>query len=300
MTAALRAGIAFSLALALLAAPLATRADEGGASLYLSGAYGSLAAVPGVPGWSVALVYYHGSASFSDPAIGDASVTSDLGYAALTYTLGTPVFGGQLALGLVGAAGRDGASLSGVDDSRYGFNDLVPSAALRWNRGVNNYLAYVQGEIPSGTYDASRLANFGLGHGGIDGGAGYTYFDTTSGNEFSAVAGLTYNTRNSHTGYRNGVDAHIDFGASKFVSDAVQVGVVGYWYQQLTADHGQPPELGDFKSRVAGLGPQLGFLFPLGGQQGYLGLKAYGEFAGQNRPTGWNGWIIFSVSPKGP
>jgi hypothetical protein len=33
-------------------------ADEGGNSLYLPGLFGSLAAVPGEPGWSAAFVYY--------------------------------------------------------------------------------------------------------------------------------------------------------------------------------------------------------------------------------------------------
>jgi hypothetical protein len=31
--------------------------------------------------------------------------------------------------------------------------------------------------------------------------------------------------------------------------------------------------------------------------QGYLNLKAYGEFAAENRPSGWNAWITFSLSP---
>src|SRR5277367_4565394 len=34
-------------------------ADESGTSFWLPGTYGSLAAVPGTPGWAVASVYYH-------------------------------------------------------------------------------------------------------------------------------------------------------------------------------------------------------------------------------------------------
>ena len=34
-------------------------ADEGGVSFWLPGIFGSLAAVPGTPGWSWATVYYH-------------------------------------------------------------------------------------------------------------------------------------------------------------------------------------------------------------------------------------------------
>lgn len=82
--------------------------------------------------------------------------------------------------------------------------------------------------------------------------------------EFSIVGGLTYNLTNPDTNYRNGVDFQVDRAASKFLTLQVQVGVVGYFYQQLTADSGAAPILGDFKSRVAGIGPQLGYLFPVG------------------------------------
>jgi hypothetical protein len=34
--------------------------------------------------------------------------------------------------------------------------------------------------------------------------------------------------------------------------------------------------------------------------QGYLNLKGYGEFAAENRPSGWNTWLTFSISPMAP
>ena len=39
------------------------KADEGGVSFWLPGLFGSLAAVPQQPGWSLATVYYHTSVS---------------------------------------------------------------------------------------------------------------------------------------------------------------------------------------------------------------------------------------------
>jgi hypothetical protein len=90
-----------------------------------------------------------------------------------------------------------------------GFGDLYPTASLRGNQGVNNYMTYLTGDIPVGAYDADRLANLGIGHGAIDAGGGYTYFDPQTGHEFSAVAGVTYNLINSATHYQNGIDAHL-------------------------------------------------------------------------------------------
>jgi hypothetical protein len=57
---------------------------------------------------------------------------------------------------------------------------------------------------------------------------------------------------------------HIDWAASRFLSKQFHVGLVGYWYNQLTADIGTPPIRGEFNSRIAGIGPQAGYLFPVG------------------------------------
>ena len=45
--------------------------------------------------------------------------------------------------------------------------------------------------------------------------------NTQTGNEFSAVLGFTYNFENVHTQYQNGLDMHLDWGASHFVTKQV-------------------------------------------------------------------------------
>jgi hypothetical protein len=187
-----------------------------------------------------------------------------------------------------------------IGDSLVGVGDLYPMATLRWNAGVNNFMTYVAGDIPVGAYDPNRLANIGIGHGAIDGGGGYTYFNPMTGHEFSAVAGLTYNFRNPDTQYQSGVDFHVDWAASQFLSKQLFVGVVGYYYDQLTSDSGALPILNGFKSRVGGIGPQIGYIFPVGNMQGYINLKGYGEFDAANRPSGWNTWLTFAISPPAP
>ena len=159
-------------------------------------------------------------------------------------------------------------------------------------------MTYITGDIPIGAYNPRRLANLGIGHSALDSGVGYTYFNPGTGHEFSAVGGFTYNFENPDTNYKSGVDFHLDMGASQFLSKQVMVGLVGYAYQQLTADSGSGDRVGPFKSRVFGAGPQVGFIFPLGtSHQGYLNLKGYKEFGAENRPEGWNAWLTFVVSP---
>ena len=87
-------------------------------------------------------------------------------------------------------------------------------------------------------------------------------------------------------------------GVSQFLNEQLFVGAVGYYLQQLAGDSGEGATLGDFKSRIAGIGPQLGYLFPIGDKvQGALNAKAYWEFAAENRPEGWNLWLGFAISP---
>jgi hypothetical protein len=280
-------------------------ADESGTSFWLPGTFGSLAAVPGMPGWALATVYYHTSVD----AGGDVATAREIQIGRFSPNLNVSL-NASLKMGtILGSTSADvngtiAASLppfgvmrtGSIGDTVTGFGDLYPQASLKWNAGVNNFMTYITGDIPVGNYSSTSLANLGLGHGAIDAGGGYTYFNPATGHEFSAVTGLTYNFTNPVTNYQSGVDWHLDWGASQFVSKQVHIGLVGYVYQQLTADSGQAPILGDFKSRVLGVGPQIGFIFPVGNMQGYLNLKSYWEFAAENRPEGWNAWVTFSLS----
>src|SRR5262249_30708416 len=118
-------------------------ADEAANSLYLPGLFGSLAAVPGEPGWSLAFVYYAYGGKLNLNTIGSIAERQDMVYGALNYTFKQPVLGGQLAVGVASATGRAwGQIAGGFEDSRWGFNDVVPSAALRWNNGVHNWMVY--------------------------------------------------------------------------------------------------------------------------------------------------------------
>jgi len=325
-----------AIAAALLIIPTeVARADESGVSFWLPGQMGSLAAVPQTPGWSLGSVYYHTSVEASGsvaaarqiqigrlPANANVSLNAnlnaqaDLVLLAPTYTFASPVLGGQMAVGVTGIFGRMSTGINGtltaavgpIDVTRTGtifvsltsVGDLYPMVTLKWHDGVHNWMTYATGDIPVGAYDPSRLSNIGIGHGAIDGGGGYTYLNQTTGHEFSAVAGFTYNFKNPDTQYQSGVDFHFDWGASKFLNKQVFVGVVGYVYQQITADSGQHPILGSFESRVVGIGPQIGFMFPIGDKQAYLNLKGYGELNAANRPSGWNTWLTFSISDAPP
>jgi hypothetical protein len=191
-------------------------ADEDGVSFWIPGFFGSLAATPQQPGWSFAGINYYTNVSASgnaavsreitvgqfNPAV-NASVSAniaakaDLDIFAPTYVFATPFLGGQASATLLTIYGNNNTSLNAtatgtvgpipftksiaLQQDTSGVGDLIPQFAVRWNAGVNNYMAYITGDLPVGLYHSNNLANIGLGHGAIDGGVGYTYFDPKAG-----------------------------------------------------------------------------------------------------------------------
>ena len=296
---------------ALLFLANTARADEGGVSFWAPGQFGSFAAVPGAPGWAFPVIYYHVSedAGGSKNFIRGGNLTAgldakaDLAFFFPTYTFKEPV-GAQAGVGLgwavahmrvtadVAVTGERGNTLSAKrTDTLTGGTDLYGLGTLKWHDGNNNYLAYTMVGVPVGAYQLGRLANTSTNHWSIDAGGGYTYLNPKTGYEFSIVGGLTYNFENNDTHYRNGIDSHIDWAASKFLNEQLHVGVVGYVFYQLSGDSGSGATLGAFKSRIAAIGPQLGYFFPVGKEKGYVNVKGYWEFGEQNRASGWNFWL---------
>ena len=303
-------------ALAALLPLCAAHADESGASAWLPGQFASFAAVPGDPGFSLEGIFYARSASATSgtdfPRGGRLLVGLDTReqYLFLTpsYTFGEPVLRGQLWLGVTFATGRadtsvwatltgpGGNTLSAANsDNARGFSDLYPMASLKWQTGPHNIMTYTMVSVPTGAYDPDRLAGVGLGHWAIDGGMGYTFL-AESGFELSVTAGLTYNFASPWTGYQSGVDGHVDLGTSYSLTEALYIGAVGYLYNQLSSDIGAPTVLGGFRSRAAGAGPQAGWAFTVGRLTIDLNLRAYVEFAAENRPAGWNAWLVVTPS----
>ncbi|MFO1089589.1 MAG: transporter [Hyphomicrobiales bacterium] len=322
----LAAGIA---ALGAAAAGGVASADQSGVSFWLPGVYASMANIAPEPGVSVPLTFYtyQGSISGSKevPFGNDVAANLDasvyLGLIAPTFVPEQTVLGGRLAVGFMGILGSNNASALltgprgnefGVSESTFSAGDVYPSVSLYWNQGVNNWRAYVTGNIPWGKYDPRSITNIGLGHGAIDWGGGYTYFNPETGHEFSVTTGITYNFENAQTDYQSGVDFHLDWGASQFLSKTTSVGVAGYFYTQFSADTwdnsttlGQLRDkvLGDdFRSQVASIGLQGAHIFLIDNIPVYTTARGYYEFWAEDRPQGWSAYLQASIPlgmPKG-
>src|SRR5262249_32004476 len=143
-------------------------ADEDGVSFWLPGFFGSLAAAPQQPGWSLTSIYYHDNVSGSgniavsrqitigkfDPKV-DVNVNAnvhalvDSGFVIPSYVFATPIFGGQVSAALLIAYANNDTSLNAtstgtlgpipftrsiaLQQDTMGFGDLFPFFAERWN-----------------------------------------------------------------------------------------------------------------------------------------------------------------------
>ena len=289
---------------------LAARADEGGLGFWLPGQYGSFAAVAPSPGFSMPLVFYnYGGSAGREVTLprghllsAGLSTSFDGLFIAPTYTPDATVLGARPSFSLAFAPSYNATSAtvglapssSSQSDFLFGGSDLYPTAQLYWNAGVHNFMTYLTGDIPVGSYDPNRLSNIGIGHGAIDAGGAYSYLNEKAGREVSATLGFTKNFENPSTDYTNGTDAHLDLGAAQFLNQQFFVGIVGYYYQQLTADQGQLSILGPNELRTRGAGPQIGYNFNVGGVSIYTNLRGYTEFDSYRRTQGHS--IYFTVN----
>jgi hypothetical protein len=114
------AAAALLMLAAALAAPDVADADEGGVSFWLPGLFGSMVAVPGVPGWAFTTIYIHnsvGAGATGELPLGGKVVNGLTGVGNLaafgpTYVFATPVLGGQASLSLFGVGGALDASIA--------------------------------------------------------------------------------------------------------------------------------------------------------------------------------------------
>jgi len=308
----------------LLLDPAAALADEGGVGFWIPGQFASFSASTTDPGWSVQLESFIAKGSNASGVVaagrGGTRVSGrtqveDIFFVQPGYTFDTPVLAGQLYVGVTfGYSWIDNKADSvlsrrvkrtdittetNVDEVGWGLDDLAPMATLKWQFGSHNLMVYTTANVPTGYYNPNTLSTPGLGFWAVDGGLGYTW-DGGKGLEFSIVVGATYNFQSPITGYQSGIDSHIDVGASWAILDPFYIGAAGYFYQQLTGDQGAPPDLGAHISRVAGVGPQAGWSFRAGGVEVDVNVRAYAEFAAENRPAGYAAWFTVTLSQVKP
>lgn len=182
----------------------------------------------------------------------------------------------------------------GVSQSRVSVGDPQVGALIGWNSGSLHWNLGAVFNIPIGDYKYGRLDNLAFNHFSADFHGGLTWLDTATGFELSGRAGVTINAKNTATNYKTGEEFHLEFAALKHFSPALNAGLVGFHYQQISGDSGTGAVLGSFKGRITGLGPQMSWTFPVGQIPVTLDSRVYVEFNTKNRLKGTAGLVTLN------
>ena len=173
----------------------------------------------------------------------------DLAFSATIPTFGAP----RVNAGLLVNSPRFGPIGVNVIDDKTNLSDFQVGSFLGWHSGNFHWQLGVSGVIPSGSYVAGQLSNASLNRPAIDTFGTLTWLDPATGWDLSAAVGVTFNQRNTATDYQSGDEFHLEWAATKYLTKEFTLGLVGYYYQQLTADTGTGATLGAFEGRVVAL-----------------------------------------------
>lgn len=311
-----KAGYALVFGMGFLAAP-AAQAAESAQGVYVLGNRGALAGVTPPPGFYFENeTYYYsgnltGSRTFQSGGIVAANVKLDTSANFVTPVWVTPVeiLGGNLGFSLTIPFGTPnvgaGAVLSSprIDrtivgrehDAAFNVGDIYLASFVGWHSGNFHWTGTLLGVVPSGSYESGQLSNLALNRPAIDLSGALTYLDPIVGYELSIVPGITFNWINPATQYLTGTEFHLEWSASKYLSKELSVGLVGYYYKQITGDSGSGDRIGPFKGRATSLGAQIGYTFKLNGVPVSANVRFFREFDVKNRFAGTAAYLTISA-----
>ncbi|GEC17693.1 SphA family protein [Nitrobacter winogradskyi] len=306
--------IVISAVACLWGAPV--NAAEGGIGAYLLGSRSKEAGITPPPG-----VYFNDDTYFYDAKIGggrslpigglliaNVSMQTWLNLPTTLWVTPAKIFGGDLAFSLTSSVGgpRVNANLL-VNSPRFGpigvsatdantaLSDFFVQSFVGWQAGNFHWQLGVGGIFPSGTYVAGQLSNASLNRRAVDLFGTLTWLDPAIGWDLSAAAGFTFNQTNIATDYKSGDEFHLEWAATKYLTKKFTVGLIGYYYQQLTPDSGTGARLGAFEGRVMALGGSVGYTFEVGKLPISTRLKVYREFDATNHLEGTSGFFTVSL-----
>lgn len=215
----------------------------------------------------------------------------NLGFS-LTIPFGTP----DVAAAAVLSSPRIDRFIAGREnDAIFNVGDIYLASFVGWQSGNFHWTATVLGVVPSGSFENGQLSNIALNRPALDLSGALTYLDAALGYELSVIPGVTFNWINPATKYLTGTEFHLEWSASKYLSKDLSVGLVGYFYDQLTADSGSGNRVGPFKGRVVSLGGQVGYTFHAGEIPISTNVRFYREFDVKNRFQGTATYLTISA-----
>ena len=281
--------VRFVLAAGITLVPLLLQAQP--TAHYVPGSEGIKGASLPPPGIYVRdynLAYY--TTSLNDAGGNDLHVPN---FEAVTYAnvprviwiTDTQVLGGYVGVDALLPLVYQSLKAGGYDNCTFGIGDFFAESTLSWHprqfdlsAGVGVWMP--TGDSPSQPGPSTRV---GLGYWTpmLTFGATW-YVDEEKTWAISALSRYEFNTEQRDTHITPGQAYTLEWGASKTVAKVVDLGVVGYYQQQVTTDSGTgaSPD----RDRVVAIGPEINMAFPK--QMLFASFRYNCEFWAQSRAQG--------------
>jgi hypothetical protein len=180
------------------------------------------------------------------------------------------------------------SDIPGVHGSRTGLSNLVFNPMiLGWHFGDWHFAAGVDINTAAPGWDKSNFVNAGTGYWNVEPIFAFTYLNKT-GFEVGAKFMYDYNWTNWQTSYQTGQEFHFDWAiAQKFGN--WKLGIVGFYYDQLTKDKSHGDTVDSSKASLWALGPMARYDY----KNMFFLLKWYHEMDAKNTIQGEAIWFKF-------
>jgi hypothetical protein len=276
------------LAVSLTALPMVLQAQP--AAHYAPGVEGIKAASLPPPGFYVRdYNYFYWTDQMNDSAGNDTHMP---GFKAFTYAnlprllwiTDTKVLDGYLGVDAFLPIFYQSAKVppAGFDHSTFGVGDPFVEGTVSWHTKQFDIAVGSGVDIPTGNspVNAGPTTKPGQGYWTFMQTAGATwYIDEQKTWAVSALNRYEFNTEQRHTGITPGDVYTLEWGVSKTVAKVIDLGVVGYYQQQVTGGSTEAP-----LNRVAAVGPEISVAFPK--EMFFISLRYNCEFMAYSRAQG--------------
>jgi hypothetical protein len=149
---------------------------------------------------------------------------------------------------------------AGESEGTFGIGDLFAEATISWHPKQFDFAVGAGLWMPTG--DAPPpMTRAGLGYWTPMLTAGATwYIDQPKTWSVSALTRYEFNTEKENTDITPGQAFTLEWGIAKTINKTIDIGVVGYYQQQVTTDSGSGSN--SARDRVAGIGPEISIACP--------------------------------------
>jgi hypothetical protein len=170
-------------------------------------------------------------------------------------------------------------TVPGYDHSTLGIGDLFAEGTLSWHIKQFDFAVGSGIDAPTGDFGVGSTRP-GMGYWTFMQTAGATwYVDEAKTWAVSALSRYEFNTEQRDTHVTPGDAYTLEWGISKSVCKEADLGLVGYYQQQVTGNSNKAP-----LNRVAAIGPEVSVMFPK--QMFFVSLRYNYEFMAESRAQG--------------